>query len=416
MGQAAAAQEQQPATPKRKGREGARWINERPTPNEFANWAKDNIPLDPALDIEDYLGGIVLIPAEDKRSKYVAGWKDGVPILAERPELVYVPYAKVEVRLQYFWDLLDVHTGWRGVIEPITTPRPELNGIAESTRREATEETPVIEREIVRPDAIASIVYQLPPGFFIMPVLVPRGEKEVQSYALCCSYRVAIYDEGTPEHARPLREGRGTKQVALLTKKYRDAPLELDENALMKAETGAIGRALGAAGIFTIPGSGIATAEDMLELAGTAEGAGTGAGPAAPEEAPTGDQAQVEAQTDEDVLATVKKMVGTLREDFPEAHEAFGQWCDRRRPKITALEELEGPALRGVRTKVEKLLEEARKRQQARGEGETAAEDADGAKEQPAVEAETASPAATESPADGPQEPAGAGGDAPALI
>lgn len=366
-------------TDQRKGREGARWINERPTPEEFAKWAKDNIPIHTSLNIEDYVGGIVLIPAVDKKSKFVEGFtSQGEPKIGERPEMVYVPYAKVETRLQYFWDLLTLNEDkWVGVIEPIVTERPELEMLAEHILETPPDEfaadgVPTTERDIYKATAAAAIVHQLPPGFFIMPVPMGTG----YSYFLCCSYRVAIYErDNAKEASRPIREGRGTKQVPLIVKGWNDS-VKVDENAIMKAETGAIGRALGAAGIFTIPGSGIATAEDMLEqaLGGEVAPVEEGAGPAAPAEKPAPAAAAGEKDDEKETLASCQRIIADLQENFPAAYEAFGKWCMARRPKITSLDGLQPAALRGVLSKLGKLHAEAVERQEARGEAPAGAE------------------------------------------
>lgn len=395
------------STSQRRGREGARWINERPTPEEFAKWAKENIPLPEGLKIETYIGGIVLIPAVDKRSKFVDGFTaQGEPKIGERPEMVYVPYAKVETRLQVFWDLLELNEErWVGVIEPIPTERPELDTLTEVIRDMPNASVDEVladlkEREIRKTSATAAIVHQLPPGFFLLPVPVEGS----YTYFLCCSYRVAIYErDNAKDVSRPVREGRGTKQVALVTKGWENK-LKIDENAIMKCETGAIGRALGAAGIFTIPGSGIATAEDMLEqAAGAAAPAGEGAGPETPGETPAPAQAQApaapaaeEGDSDLQVLADSKSILAQLQNDYPEAYAAFGDWCSKRRPKITALSDLNGPVLRGVHTKLQKLLDTAVERRAA----------------VPGPEPQNAAPVA-ESPQ---EDPKAGGGDGPALI
>jgi hypothetical protein len=342
----------------RKGREGARWINERPSPEEFGEWARKNIKIDEKLDMEDYVGGIVLIPAVDKKSKYVAKFtSDGNPVIGERPEMVYIPYPKVETRLQYFWDLLGAHEEWEGVIEPIVTERPELNLIAEEEEGEDAEGK-IMRRNILKPATIAAIVHQLPAGFFVLPVPQDGG----YAYFLCCSYRVAIYARNHPE-GRPVREGRGTKQVALLTRGWNDS-VRVDDNAIMKAETGAIGRALGAAGIFNIPGSGVATAEDMLEAAAAGTPASDGAGPEAPSEAP------VAAEADDETLQACRAIMNDLREHHPTTFSEFGEWCQKRRPRITKLSELDPAALRGVRNKLERLHTEALERAAATAEAE----------------------------------------------
>jgi hypothetical protein len=246
-------------------------------------------------------------------------------------------------------------------------------------------------------------VHQLPPGFFLLPV--PMGTS--YTYFLCCSYRVAIYErDNAKEVSRPIREGRGTKQVALVTKGWQEA-LKIDKNAIMKAETGAIGRALGAAGIFTIPGSGIATAEDMLEQAAgsTAAPAEEGAGPEAPAEEPAPAQAapanaaSVAVPDDEDVRDKSRQIVAVLQTNYPSAYSAFGEWCIKRRPKITSLNDLEGPVLRGVHTKLLKLLHIAEERQ-----AETVGEEPDD------QDAPVAAKAAQEPPGEAQD------GDGPALI
>lgn len=393
MGQELEQRNDEAETPQRKGREGARWINERPTPEDFAAWAKDNIKLPEGMEIDAYLGGIVLIPQVDKKAKYVVGFNNqGEPMIGERPEMVYIPYAKVEARVQFFWDLCELNSErWVGVIEPINTPRPPIDMVSEVIResQEAGETVgdaaerleAMIEREIRKPSATAAIVHQLPPGFFLMPA--PVDGQHV--YYLCCSYRAAIYEKPYTSDSKPIREGRGTKQVALLTMGWRDKNrvLVVDDNVIMKAETGAIGRALGAAGIFTIPGSGIATAEDVQEALAAGETAASpeGAGPAAPAEPPAPRAAAQAAAptaaeepatnreiTDEEALDRCRAIVSGLQEDFPDAYEAFGQWCSRRRPKITDLAALKGPALRGVLTKLERLKDDARERQEERGE------------------------------------------------
>src|SRR5262245_12516939 len=58
---------------------------------------------------EHYIGGIVLIQQKEK-SRYVAGFDDnGRPRFAEREDLVYVPYPKVDARVAYFWAWVELH-------------------------------------------------------------------------------------------------------------------------------------------------------------------------------------------------------------------------------------------------------------------------------------------------------------------
>lgn len=66
-----------------------------------------------------------------------------------------------------------------------------------------------------------------------------------------------------------IRKSSGKKQVGttIFRRGYNGAPGVVfpDNDAIMKAETGAIARALGSLGMLALPGSGLATAEDMLD-------------------------------------------------------------------------------------------------------------------------------------------------------
>lgn len=345
----------------RKGREGARWINERPSSEEFAAWFAASVKIDPKLKAEDYVGGIVLIPAVDEKAKVVTGFAaNGAPIIVQRPEMAYIPYAKVETRIAYFWDWVGVHEDWIGVIEPVVTERPDPAPLGEVTETVDANGKVTSRTTTYRQPANAAIIQQLPPGFFLLPV--PMGA--AYTHFLCCSYRVAIYrrGEGSLEHSIPLREGRGTKMVPLLLGRDTKYP---DVNAIMKAETGAIGRAIGFAGVFIIPGSGVATAEDMLESLAQAPTATSdpsaegGAGPEAPAQPPVRTPGEVQAATDEELFQRAVAMRTEMEETHPDAWQAFGRWCHERRPPITSLQQ-KGPAMRGLIRKMETLLEAAR--------------------------------------------------------
>lgn len=361
-----------------KGRYGARWINEQPSSEEFAAWFKESVTIDAALKHEDYVGGIVLIPAVDEKKKHVEGFQaNGAPRIVVKPEMAFIPYPKVETRIQYFWDLMGAHADeWVGVIEPIETPRPSIEptlielheelaaatGLSDEQREAIEDEVGIPRRtrrrETYRPSRTAQIVHMLPPGFFLLPV--PLGE--TFTHFLCCSYRVAVYEKANLD-GRPTREGRGTKMVPLLLGRDTKYP---DQNAIMKAETGAIGRAIAFAGIFNIPGSGVATAEDMIEaMAGeraapsdTSEDNG-GSGPEQPPAAAASTTA--EPESDEAVQQRVYELARQIRDGYPEAWTAFGTWCNQRTPKVTSLDQ-QGPALRGLARKLEKLLEAAKER------------------------------------------------------
>ena len=353
----------------RHGREGGRWVNERPTPEEFATWFETSMKLDPALKHEDYIGGVVLIPTVDERARYVSGFtNEGHPIIDIRPELNYTPYAKVETRIAYFWDLV-AQNGWKGEIKSVTSPRMPIDFI---TEEETREDGSMLKRRV--PGAMTVLVHQLPDGFSIMSVPVGQG----YSHFICHTVEVAIYatDRDGNKQGEPLRTGRGTKQVPLLA--GRDRPYA-DANSLMKAETGAKGRALGFAGIFIIPGSGVATAEDMLEaLAQGTTPAQTepSQGPATPE-APLRTGAEQQAATEEELRAKAVTLWKALSEESPEKAEEFGAWMRER--GHANFGDVKGAAIRGVVKKLERLSTDA-ERQPTLEEGsdghsaETAAE------------------------------------------
>lgn len=356
----------------RRGREGGRWINERPTPKEFADWFKESMSIDPALNVEDYLGGVVLIPAVDGKAKYVSGFREGKPLIDDRPEMSYVPYAKVETRIAYFWDLLAAHEDeWVGVVEPVELPRLPVDGegLTSAIEAIATAEGTTPESlaaalgvlDKLRPSALATMVHQLPPGFSMASIPVGNG----YSHFVCCTIRVAIYRrqdyEADPARAVPIREGRGTKQVPL-TKRGYQGEVKPDEASLMKAETGALGRALGFAGIFVIPGSGIATAEDMVESATqgdtpVTEAAAAAEGPAEPEQPPV-PRTGAEAAQDDDAQLTKRALEiwKDLTENHPGKADEFKTWAAGR--KLARISDAKGAMLRGVVKKLEKLHEE----------------------------------------------------------
>lgn len=360
---------EQQAVIERKGREGGRWINERPTSDEFGAWFKENMKLDAALRAEDYVGGVVLIPAVDAKAKIVVGFRNGVPLIEEREELSYIPYAKVETRINYFWDLLDAHsTDWVGSVAPDTLSRLSIEGdpIIETSEGEGRTMT---KEATTKPSALASMVYQLPTGFSIMSV--PVADR--YSHFLCCTMRVAIWDREewkalTPAERKELagtgigalRTGRGTKQVPMLM--GRSTPWA-DPNSLMKSETGALGRALGFAGIFVIPGSGVATAEDMQESAAQGQTVAQDAeveatqGPSAPDVAParTGAEAAVDEETA--LRKRAAELYKALSENHKEVATEFGQWASSR--QLTSLGDARGAMLVGVVRKLEKLTDRA---------------------------------------------------------
>lgn len=347
----------QQAVAQRSGREGGRWINARPTSEEFAEWFKSSMRIDEELRAEDYIGGVVIIPAVDSKAKQVTGFNTkGAPVIEEVPELSYNPYAKVETRIAYFWDLLDVHADWVGVIENVKTSRVPLDMITieEVVHEEGEKRT---HRQMRQPGALTVLVHQLPEGFSIMSVPVNQG----YSHFLLATIRVSIFraDENGEPKGRPLRTGRGTKQVPLLL--GRDHPYA-DSNSLMKAETGALGRALGFAGIFVIPGGGVATAEDMLESMAQGTTAvqeavdATNQGPAAPAAAPVRTGAEQQVDDEAQLRANAIALYKALADEAPGKAEEFGEWMQSRR--LRSFGDASGAALRGAVKKLEKLKDE----------------------------------------------------------
>lgn len=358
--------EQQQAA-QRRGRIGGRWVNEQPSSEEFVEWFETSMKLDPQLDHKDYIGGVVLIAAVDEKVREVTGFNaEGNPIIETHAELTYTPYARVETRIAYFWDLMDVHPEWIGVVENVTPPRVPIDFITEEEVREGEQPVTVRRRQ---PGALSVLAHGLPDGFSIMSVPV---DKNYTSF-ICCTRRVSIYKRGRNDEPEglPLREGIGTKQVPLLT--GRGTPWA-DPNALMKAETGAEGRALGFAGIFVIPGSGVATAEDVLESMSQGATPATATegnqGPAAPEAVRTGAE---QHQFDEDQLRTrAMTLYKGLNDETPEKAKEFSDWMRARRHQN--VNEISGAALRGVVRKLEKLTDEAGQQAIEGGNGDVSAE------------------------------------------
>jgi hypothetical protein len=342
---------------RRIGQEGSRWYNAPPTGAELAKWFEENVPLHDGLVPKPYVPGVTMIPATEK-AKTVTGWQGNTPIIQQIENLVFVPYAKVETRVKYFHDLMAKHDDWLGVIEPVATEKQ---------------------------------VATLPKGFFRFQVQTDKG---VVNY-VCCTMKVTVFDRESvtvKERLNPKtgelerwRDGKTIIDSAPATKMI--ATLDrwgADDYSLMKAETGAVGRALGMAGMLVIPGTGIATAEDMQE-ASAAEGRST---PALPEE--TGEAAQAPPVTtqeaaDREALTDARQeavlLLNTIKEEFPPLFEGFLEWAKERKiGEVGKLDDLR--ILRGIVTKAERELAEAREKRAADAKAEaptveTPAADAD---------------------------------------
>lgn len=314
---------------RRSGREGGRWINKRPSGEEVADWFTGEVFIHEGLDASNYVSGVTLIQAIEK-SKDVGGvGPDGDPVLVDVSNIAHVPYMRVDTRIRYWHDLMALHAEeWVGVIE--ATPAAQLTEAGYFNAH-------------------------LPPGFFRLPV--PLADGKVANF-VACSMRCRIFKRDGFEVRRHHEPGgkvenvyhgeivldapAGTKAVNLLGKWGED------ENALMKAETGAIGRALGMAGMLVL-GGGIATAEDVQEaresehITGAAAGAEAAMPPA------------VEAPPDEAAMRQrVTELVDTLKEADPTKLEEFRSWAKER--KFPAFTDCNATQLKGCITKLERHL------------------------------------------------------------
>lgn len=346
----------------RQGREGSRWINQRPTGEDVAKWFKDNVPLHEELKekADQYVQGVTLIPQKEKSVEVIGVGQDGItPLTKEIENRVYTPYAKVETRVKYFHDLMAAHDDWLGVIEPVVVEHGKKQG--------------------------------LPPGFFSIEVNQTKQNLKPARF-ICCSMRVRIYKRDTVKEERvSLSTGRssmvefrrtgelivdappGTKMVSALNR-YGEA----DPFVMMKAETGAVGRALALAGMLVIPGTGVASAEDMQEAAGAGDTPPPEAGPQAP-------PAEVPPeQVKNELLREASEGIATLRADYPEAYKQFSEWGRQR--GIGKLEDLDSTALRGLATKVRKTLEDAAKAAEEAAEAEGEGAEAEAAEPEPPPE------------------------------
>jgi hypothetical protein len=326
-------------------RKGSRWIHQEPDEQEVKDWFEQQ-SLHKGMQHGPYMGGVVLIPANEK-VKVTRQKQNGDTYVAESERVVFTPYVKVDTRIAYFRDYIRALNGdsekgeFVGVIEPVEVPRI---------------------------DDANSAFYNahLPRGFSAFAI--KESEQKVARY-IVCTMRVAILERPSEGDERVILEGFGSKQTALL----RRFP---EDNAIMKAETGAVGRALGMAGILVV-GTGVATAEDVQEAIAGAVTPATAvdaseaaalpvdapeaqdAGPAVPAEAVPAEQVQEAAPEQEDE-AMRERATALLKEfeEYPEARKAYVEWWQSR--KFGNLSELSGPALKGALTKLERDLDAAK--------------------------------------------------------
>lgn len=290
-------------------REGSRWIGDPPSAEEFAKWFTDSVPLHEGMKPDKYVGGVTLIPAKEKYQV-----QNGDRIM-DKYRLTFTPYAKVETRVAYFWDLCALR-GWVGEIAPIV---PE-NAMTEFNAMSIGE------------------------PFYLMPFMGEDGKMRLQR---ACTMRVRVYDPAL---------GRGSGGVVMMPPGgTKVGPFSADMNSALRVETGAIGRALGMAGMLVIPGSGVATAEDMQELAGQTD--------ELPEKEPTlpaapqaAGEPGAEASAGNELQAHVATLRSRIESDFPGIADELEMWANERKIDLNAPKDTQ---LRALAKQMEKKLKEA---------------------------------------------------------
>ncbi|MFL5861095.1 MAG: hypothetical protein ACJ780_09980 [Solirubrobacteraceae bacterium] len=311
-----------PPPPDQPVQEGARWRWHRPSGEAVAAWFATQ-PLDDGMVPEHYVGGVVLIPQSEK-VRYTR--PDGAT--SERYEQVFTPYVQIGTRVGYARRLAE-HRGLIYHTEAAPVPRsanpqsPYFNG-------------------------------NMPDGLWWHIVAAADGQS---LRYLCATTNVGLYEPQSyaaklrGERVLPLLGGQGTKQVG-------GGP---DPNQIAKAQTGAIGRALGVAGILVI-GTGIATVEDMQELPGY------GATPVAPEPSLPATPSEIAAGEPPPVdpsaqLDQLRSRAQALQAQLQEAG-AWGPvaawWQERsRNENWNGLESVPYEGLKGVVAYMERALAEA---------------------------------------------------------
>lgn len=304
-------------------REGSRWIHHKPGGDELAEWFAKNVTIHEGLKHSDYITGIVLIPQKE-RSK-VTG-ENGQILDIER--LTFTPYPTTGARIAYLRD-------WSAV---------------EAEKREVR-----LRWEIAADESLARQGH-LPGGFFpYNPKWIGDNGKENTKPFVGCSMGLRVYEmdvrsghEGRLIHKAPC----GSKVVPTVGR------YGADENALMKAQTGAIGRTLAFAGMLVIPGTGVATAEDVQEaIAGGVSLSGDTGAPAAalPASEPSAQEPEEAKPTDQ--RAAAAEAIGALQE-FPDHLKEIHAWAEERKIDLSQITDEQ---LRGAVRKLETTLAKARK-------------------------------------------------------
>jgi hypothetical protein len=338
-------------------RAGSRWLYAEPTEDQVKEWFEKQ-PLHHDMAHGPYLGGIVIIPQTETAKVTMLNANDQM-FVREEERTTYTPYVKVDTRVAYFWDLVDalnteeMDQKYIGIIRPVPVPR-------------------------VEDPSSAFYNGHLPDGYSVHAI---RNRNDTINRYLVATWECLICERQSWKEQRdgaPLNcvlRGRGVKQVPT---NYRNG--WADDAALMKAETGAIGRALGVAGILVV-GTGVATAEDIQEAVSGGGGETPATEPKLPpvvdregapvaaegaqeplaadtvaEETPEQEEAARE-RTDEELRAYASELRDKLQAASPEAWQAYVEWWQGR--DFGKLEDLAGPALKGAVVKLERDLDAA---------------------------------------------------------
>lgn len=325
----------------RVGKEGNRWFNQRPNGEAIAEWFNGAVEIPEGLKAANYVAGVVLIPGKEKANEPWGFNERGLPMWQEVENIVFTPYMKVETRVQFFHDLMAANDEWLGVIEPV----------------EPEESAP-----------------KLPPGF---SRIVVADTKDGNVPFVTCTMKVTVYKRSSFETQTRLDTRTGimhtsrtgetiidaapaTKMVPLL-----DRWKKADPHALEKAETGAVGRALGMAGMLVIPGTGIATAEDMQQALGQEAASGVEAGG---ETAPAAEGAAARdvgvEPSHAELVALAGSTVNALKDADEARYTAFLAWVSERKFG-TKVGTMPDAALKELIKKAEGELEAAMKAAQA---------------------------------------------------
>ena len=285
-------------------REGGRWLNAAPPSAEVADWFKDNVKLHEGLTHDEFIGGVVLIKSAEKISRNPDKFRD-----------VFTPYAKVDTRIDYFWKWCALHE-YLGVIEKVPHTFSD-------------------ERWRV-----------LPTGFFPAAYLGADGKFR---YNLGCEIRVGVFE-------KDLRSGGRGRPVIEPATAVKVVAWGSEPDTFLKCETGAVGRSLGMAGMLVV-GSGVATAEDITELAGHEEAE-------LPAAAPLADDADSVQPTVERTLADEwAELQQRIESDFPGLADDLESWAQERQIDVTSVKETQ---LRAVVKQAQKLIDGAEKQAASR--------------------------------------------------